>query len=696
MICPRCGNDNKDTATFCMHCGQSLIQRESVFHARASKDTEVTAKRTHRVDSTQKINKEAGSPTPGQFSMRSIPDTLREGRYIIEKQLGSGGMGRVFLAQDTMMNYPVVVKEMLPLVITRKEREYMEERFREEAQLLFRLKHQGLPRVVEYFTENESLFLIMEYVKGDNLEQSARKHPAGRISLDECLKWMRKILDILKYLHGQNPPIIHRDIKPANIMLTDGGEVMLVDFGVARAAEATTFTRVGTPGFASIDHFTGKFSPASDIYSLGATFHYLLSGDDPRNRADFQFPPLSNYRDDIPDGFQRILDKAVAIKQEDRYQTVDEMLMDLDSFRRDYSRGIHRAGKFYAGKGMGRSSPQPKAKDLHGEIPETIRIEKKSPEKHSTSLTPPIKKDIPPGKTDSTRSIASASTSSLPIDEFAEKDTGKKNYMPFIIVGGVILFLIIFIPIVLLFLGAARKAKQKKKTAKIPPVVRPGEAVFDMDLKDAEVKVYHADGQFCGLWKFTSGKLRLEKSNKNEKLSPPVIKDSYTPNKIYLKPGKYKISISRPGYHDIVIGKKEPVTLESKKPFNIEGKWISLPSISVTTNREANIFLDGKWLGKTTEKKYKIKDLKVGVTYKVAVRKAGYYDKEEKVKITEKGEVKKLSITLNRIPRRVTPLRPSYQPSASSGSGGSSSSTRPRTRPTGSRLPIRKPIGDDI
>jgi serine/threonine protein kinase len=97
------------------------------------------------------------------------------------------------------------------------------------------LKHLNLPRVTEYFTESGCLFLVMDYVEGENLERVAEKHPDNRITVEEYLNWMIVVLDILKYLHNQNPPIIHRDIKPANIMLTGNGDIYLVDFGVARA-----------------------------------------------------------------------------------------------------------------------------------------------------------------------------------------------------------------------------------------------------------------------------------------------------------------------------------------------------------------------------------------------------------------------------------------------------------------------------
>lgn len=242
-------------------------------------------------------------------------------------------MGRVILAEDTMMNFPVVVKEMLPNFSDEKDREYKEKRFKEEARILFRLKHPCLPRVTEFFTEDGSMFLAMEYVEGENLQKLLKSRPGMRIEVDEALNWMGSVLDVLKYLHNQDPAILHRDIKPPNIMLTTAGEILLVDFGIARTLEATAYTHIGTPGFASLDHYTGNFSPSSDIYSLGATFHYLVTGSNPRSRKEFDFPPLSSFRDDVPPEVDKIFQKMLELKPKNRYQKAEEVMEDIKKFK---------------------------------------------------------------------------------------------------------------------------------------------------------------------------------------------------------------------------------------------------------------------------------------------------------------------------------------------------------------------------
>ena len=281
----------------------------------------------------EKINKSCDFETNSSQSgiLVPLPDTLKDGKYQLLHQIGSGGMGRIFLAEDTMMNTNVVIKEMLPFFSTLEDRNEAMERFKREAKILYRLKHNNLPRVTEYFTENRNMYLVMEYVEGEDLETIIEKRALKRITVEESIKWMTEVLNILKYLHNHQPAIIHRDIKPANIMLTKHNEIYLVDFGIARSMGSFSLTRTGTPGFASLEHFTGKYCPASDIYSLGATFHYLLSGDNPINRQDFKFPLLSKYRDDIPDKLQKILGKMLQVQKEDRYSKVEDVLTDLEN-----------------------------------------------------------------------------------------------------------------------------------------------------------------------------------------------------------------------------------------------------------------------------------------------------------------------------------------------------------------------------
>lgn len=317
MNCPKCGVKNRNTAAFCLSCGFNLTASQSYTPPKTSSEPAVTA-----------------VTDPEDQGMATAPISLQNGRYKLKNKIGSGGMGCVFLATDTRMKCQVVVKEMFNMSVDPDENAYMEKRFQEEARTLFKLKHPYLPKVTDFFTENNNMYMIMEYVEGENFETVIEKRKDNRISMDEFNAWMSESIDILLYLHNLEPPVIHRDIKPANLMLTSKGKVFLVDFGVARSiGEGTkTHTRVGTFGFASPEHYSGRFTLASDIYSLGATFHYLLSGDDPQGRDPFDYPPLSKFRPDIPDNLQKIFDRMLARNKNERYENLQELKKDFEEY----------------------------------------------------------------------------------------------------------------------------------------------------------------------------------------------------------------------------------------------------------------------------------------------------------------------------------------------------------------------------
>jgi len=311
MICPICGTNNKEDTVKCIKCG--LILSPGKVGALKKAEANMRAKKKKKASS------------------RSFPRYLGKGRYMVKKKLAAGGMSRVLLAKDSKMDCFVVIKEMLPFFEDDKDAEYLVRRFQEEAKLLYRLDHPGLPKVKDYFTEEDRLYFIMQYIDGKTLAKIALNRPGRRIKMEEGLKWMKEVIEILSYLHNQDPPVIHRDIKPHNIMLDKSNRIYLVDFGIARevTGQAGTGTTVGTFGYASPEHFTGKFLFSSDLYSLGATFHMLLSGTDPRERPPFEFPPLTEYRNDVPPGLEEIFNRLLQKDRKKRYRTVKELKKDF-------------------------------------------------------------------------------------------------------------------------------------------------------------------------------------------------------------------------------------------------------------------------------------------------------------------------------------------------------------------------------
>jgi serine/threonine protein kinase len=217
------------------------------------------------------------------------PNSILRGRYRIVQLIGKGGMGAVYEAIDQTFENVVAIKQML------LADDHLRKAFEREARLLNRLRHRALPVVMDYFFEGEGEFLVMQFIQGDDLgammkKRTANEYPPGAakpFEVDSVLNWADQLLDALDYLHTQNPPILHRDIKPQNLKLNERGEIILLDFGLAKGATAgqsTAFTSIYgyTPSYAPLEQIQGSgTSTRSDLYSLAATLYNLLTGATP-------------------------------------------------------------------------------------------------------------------------------------------------------------------------------------------------------------------------------------------------------------------------------------------------------------------------------------------------------------------------------------------------------------------------------
>lgn len=273
------------------------------------------------------------------------PETILQGRYRIVRQLGQGGMGAVYEAVDQRLDTTVALKETL------FTDERLRKQFEREARLLARLHHPALPRVSDHFSESGGQFLIMQFIPGDDLsEKMTRKR--GPFPVDQVLIWANQLLDALDYLHTQDPQIVHRDIKPQNLKLTPRGQIILLDFGLAKgqAGEISRITTSAsifgyTPNYAPLEQIQGLGTDArSDLYSLGATLYHLMTGVKPPdaltraaalvNGQPDPLAPASVANPAVSPDIDTFLSKAMAQNRDQRYASAADMQKDLHAASR--------------------------------------------------------------------------------------------------------------------------------------------------------------------------------------------------------------------------------------------------------------------------------------------------------------------------------------------------------------------------
>jgi formylglycine-generating enzyme required for sulfatase activity/tRNA A-37 threonylcarbamoyl transferase component Bud32 len=298
----------------------------------------------------------------------SLVNTILQNRYIIRRELASGGMGAVYEGDDKRLGVKVAVKEYRlqgEEQLNTETRDYYRQAFEREARLLAALRHDALPRVIDHFTEGDGQYLVMEFIEGDDLMQALKKR-GSPFPVAEVLNWADQLLTVLDYLHKRNPPVIHRDIKPQNLKVDNEGRLILIDFGLARGAvKGMTKMAFGksiggyTPHFASIEQIlrddstwqrtaevilkpeelqqiiSKETDAGSDLYSVGATLYCLLTNVIPdnaierllatvRNQAD-PLRPIDEVNPQIAKPVAAVIQQAMNLDRTGRYEDAMKM-----------------------------------------------------------------------------------------------------------------------------------------------------------------------------------------------------------------------------------------------------------------------------------------------------------------------------------------------------------------------------------
>ena len=267
-----------------------------------------------------------------------------DGKYEVLREIGKGGMSVVYLAMDKRLNKQWAIKEF------RKDKDDASKQVAlkallDEANLMKKLDHPTLPRIVDIIETNQTVYIVMDYIEGESLNKVLDAY--GAQPQEAVVEWAKQLSEVLDYLHTQNPPVIYRDMKPANIMLKPDGTVRLIDFGIAReykeGKEGDT-EAIGTRGYAAPEQFGGRgqTDARTDIYSLGVTLYHLVTGKNPAE-PPYEIYPIRHWDPTLSSGLEWLIQKCTQLNPNDRYQSCAEVtyvLENLDKFEGTYQKKL--------------------------------------------------------------------------------------------------------------------------------------------------------------------------------------------------------------------------------------------------------------------------------------------------------------------------------------------------------------------
>ena len=331
------------------------VQASAVYRHLARIDNtyrDVSVRLKRLMDADRVKPKPAPAPEPAALAVAPVPQSTgngkepqRLGRYVLEREIGRGAMGTVYLGRDTAINRQVTIKA-IPLAAEFSDGELVEarSRFFREAETAGRLNHPNIVTIYDVGEERGLAYIAMEYLKGRHLSDFAA--PSTLMDARKVLEIVAQAAEALGFAHKQQ--VVHRDIKPANLMYDAGTNVLkITDFGIARltgAGNTRTGIVLGTPSFMSPEQLEGRtVTGHSDLFSLGVSLFQLLTGQLPfvadsmtglmQQIAEAPHPPLRAYRPDLPECVDRVIDRALAKNPESRFDSGGQMAAALEECR---------------------------------------------------------------------------------------------------------------------------------------------------------------------------------------------------------------------------------------------------------------------------------------------------------------------------------------------------------------------------
>ncbi len=334
-LCFFCANDKK--VKIKMGALESVEDREFLLKAlekwapKVPRDPEVMQALQAPADhSYTELWLQALSAPPKRERLKPLAEgnLLKKGKYAVIDQIGMGGQGNAYLCLNQDGGKVVLKECVLPVFVDSNVRRSALEQFENEAKLLRQLEHEQIVKLLDFFVEDHRTYLVLEHIDGPSLSQLVKDR--GALKEEDVRAYAKQMCEILNYLHGLTPPVVHRDFTPDNLIIHKDGTLKLIDFNVAKQLSESTMagTVVGKHAYLPPEQFRGMPVCASDIYAMGATLHFLITGKDPEPISCSHPRTLVNT---ISESLNALVEKATALDLKKRYQSIKELQDDLET-----------------------------------------------------------------------------------------------------------------------------------------------------------------------------------------------------------------------------------------------------------------------------------------------------------------------------------------------------------------------------